>query len=141
MQSEFLANIIYVLHILFILWFIITPFTNNPEMLVLHLVTVPFIMFHWVIQRDDCCLTLVEMKLRGLDYNTESNKSFFYNLVSPFYIIRDENMRAYAWVVSICLWFITFLKVTKNPSMVTDIIKNARKTWEIAMQRSTEKKM
>lgn len=129
---ELAANIIWVIHIAFILWYIITPFTNNIPMLTLHFFTGPMLWIHWVTMRDECSLTLLEMKLRGID---DCKESFFWNLVSPIYKPRtDETVRQIIWLLSILLWFVTLSKVLKRPEMIAEVFYAAtipfRKTVE-----------
>lgn len=117
MRSQFLANVCWLLHVLFSLWVVITPFTNNEPMLVLHLFIMPFLWFHWALHDDTCALTLAERYLRGV----EAKESFFHNLVSPVYKIQDEQMRSFSWTVSVVLWLITLYKVTRRPGMIKDV--------------------
>jgi hypothetical protein len=114
MKSEFLANVIKVLHIIFIIWVVVTPFTNNEPMLVLHLFVVPFMQIHWATNQDTCALTLMERHLRGVS----SDESFFHNLVSPVYKIQDQQLRPVIWAASLGLWLVTLNKVMKDPGMI-----------------------
>jgi hypothetical protein len=117
MKNEFLANVVWLMHILFVLWVVIVPFTQNKPMLVLHLVMVPFIQLHWLLSNDTCALTVAERWLRGVD----KSESFFHNLVSPIYVIKDEDIRAWSWLLSFVLWFITLTKVVDDPSMIASV--------------------
>lgn len=121
-MGNFAANVIWLLHMLFIVWFIVTPFTTNPNMLTLHLFTGPFLWLHWIVNNDACSLTLLEMKLRG---TTDCSESFFHQLVSPIYKIRDEEIKPYVWMATIILWLVTLSKVIKNPGMVTKMFRDA----------------
>lgn len=121
------ANLIWLLHILLVVWLVVTPFTQNEPMLVLHLIMVPFLWFHWILNDDTCALTLIEQKLRGIDPSECSEKSFFFNLVSPVYKIQDDAVRKISWVLSIALWLVTLSKVMKRPSMIKDIFTNAKR--------------
>ena len=114
MLPELFANIICVLHALFLAWMAFTPFTSNEPMLVLHAIVTPFLWFHWWINSDVCALTLAEQYLRGV----ESKESFFYNLVSPIYKIEDEHIRQFSWVASLVLWLVTISKIYAKPSMI-----------------------
>lgn len=117
MQSAFLANVCWVLHVLFLLWVIAVPFTNNEPMLVLHLMVMPFLWFHWWLNDDTCALTLMERHLRGVP----SDQSFFHNLVSPVYKIKDRHVRMASQWASLVLWLITLSKVLKRPGMIRDV--------------------
>lgn len=112
--NTFLANVIAVLHVLFIVWFTIAPFTNSPPMLVLHFITYPFLLLHWATNVDSCCLTLVEQKLRGV----ESDRSFFHNLVSPIYLLSavpDKDLRQGVTLAAGLLWLVTVNKMLTRP--------------------------
>ncbi len=117
MPNAFLANVCWVLHIAFVLWVLIVPFTNNEPMLVLHLIVLPFLWFHWWVNDDTCALTLAERSLRGVP----SEESFFHNLVSPVYKIRDSDMRTASWAISILLWLVTLAKVLQRPAMIREV--------------------
>lgn len=117
------ADIIYIIHMAFIAWYMITPFTNNVPMLVLHFFTGPFLMFHWIVNRDECSLTLLEMKLRGIE---KCNESFFWNVVSPIYKPRtDETGRQIIWVAAIVFWLVTVSKVLRHPGMIGEVFRAA----------------
>lgn len=120
---EFAANLVWLIHVLFVLWFVITPFTNNAPMLALHFFTAVFLWGHWLVLRDECSLTLIEMKLRGIE---DCQESFFWNIVSPIYKPRTTEMgKQILWLVSILLWLVTVSKVMKNPQMVADVFRAA----------------
>lgn len=117
MQNEALANLCWLLHILFVLWVLIVPFTGNEPMLVLHLIIMPFLWFHWWLNEDTCALTLMECHFRGV----KSKDSFFHNLVSPVYKIRDGDVRSWSWLASVLLWLLTLSKVLRRPAMIRDV--------------------
>lgn len=124
MKSAFLANVCAILHVLFVLWIIVTPFTSNEPMLVLHLIVVPFLWFHWILNDDTCALTLVERHLRGVQHD----ESFFHSLVSPVYKIEDKDLRVVSWVLSVALWLFTLSKVMKRPAMIREAFTGRRRT-------------
>lgn len=122
MQSPILATLVWVLHMAFVLWVVVVPFTNNEPMLVLHLIVMPFLWFHWLLNDDTCALTLLERQLRGVP----SQESFFHNIVSPVYKIKDEQVRSLSWVLSVALWLLTLSKVMRRPGMVKDVFMGRR---------------
>ncbi len=122
MRSTFLANVCWVLHVLFVLWVLVTPFTDNEPMLVLHLMVMPFLWLHWAVNDDTCALTLAERHLRGVS----ANDSFFHNLVSPVYKIRDQDLRVVCWWFSVGLWLVTLSKVLRRPAMIRDVFTGRR---------------
>ena len=117
MQSTLLANVCWAIHLLFVAWSVVVPFTNNEPMLVLHLFVMPFLWFHWLLNDDTCALTLMERHLRGVS----SDDSFFHALVSPVYKIQDKDVRSVSWLLSVVLWLITLSKVMQRPAMIKEV--------------------
>ena len=81
---ELVANIIFTLHVILAVFLIITPFIPNidPVILLLHAITVPFILIHWVTNEDTCCLTTLEQMFRS---GTQKSELFFQRLVGSVY--------------------------------------------------------
>jgi len=126
-MNTFLANLIFILHILFILFYVVVPFLNikkHPELHILHLCTGPLLFIHWIANSSECALTRLEMFFRG---ETEQSNSFFFNLVNPIYKpAGDHEIRQLIWVLSIGLWLITLTKFIKNPCVMTDFIRDVK---------------
>lgn len=104
------AGLVSVLHWAFVLFMVWAPFSSSRTALVLHLILAPFLWLHWLLNDDTCALTLLEKRLRGLQ---DDSKSFFYALVSPVYKVRDRDVRAMAWLLSVALWFVTLSRVRR----------------------------
>jgi hypothetical protein len=68
------------------------------------------------------------MYLRGID-PSQCDKSFMWNVVSPIYAPRDEEVRSMAWVASIALWIISVGRLLRKPEMVTEFFVVARKAF------------
>lgn len=116
-----LANIVWVLHILFVVFVIYAPFSSHPQLVVMHAITIPFVCFHWMLANDTCCLTLCERWLRGC----EAKESFFHNLVSPVYNaavpgagISDETLSKWIWAATLLLWSVSAVRLARNPDWV-----------------------
>ena len=131
---SFAANVIFVIHILVVLFFVVTPFLPVEQygpLLVLHAISTVFIWFHWILEDDTCALTVMEAQMRGLSFEeAKSGKSFFHNVVSPIYKIEDEDMREISWGVSFVLWFISVAKITNRPDVLKDFFENFRRTFK-----------
>jgi hypothetical protein len=67
----------------------------------------------------------------------QPSESFFYNLVSPVYKIRDEEIRVAAWWASIALWFVTLSKVLHRPQMIKDVFMHAANPQNYAQYSRT----
>jgi len=106
---------IKVLHILFILFYVLIPFVPihiMEELHILHLATGPLLFVHWGLNSDECCLTQMECAITG----KPKGDSFFYKLVSPIYHQADDcDVRRMVWIVAIILWLITVAKFIRQP--------------------------
>jgi len=126
-MNTFLANLIWLLHFAFILFYTITPFTDIHRFTELHILLLfaaPCIWVHWLANSDECALTHLEMFFRGGDI--EKTDSFFYNLVQPVYQPTDDrHVRQFIWFASIALWLITLVKFIKNPCVFKNFFRRA----------------
>lgn len=107
MSSALAAGIVTALHWLFVAFVVATPFTPHRGLLVAHVVLVPFLWLHWLLNDDACALTELEKHLRGVS----DDRSFFHALVSPVYKIGDGGVRAACWLATAALWGVTARKV------------------------------
>lgn len=131
---SFAANIIFIIHILVVMFFVITPFlpieTYGP-LLVLHAISTIFIWFHWYLGDDTCALTVMEAQLRGMTFEeAKSGKSFFHNIVSPIYKIEDDDLREISWGISFILWMITMVKLTNRPDVIKELFTNVKRVFK-----------
>jgi len=128
------ANIIFIIHILVVAFFVVTPFlpieTYGP-LLVLHAISTVFIWFHWWLNDDTCALTVMEAQMRGMTLeDAKSGKSFFHNIVSPIYKIEDDDLREISWGVSFILWLITMAKLTNRPEVIKELFTNVKRVFK-----------
>lgn len=121
-HAEFLADVIWVLHLLFVLWVVIAPFTNSSCMLTLHLIVIPSLWLHWGLGDSSCCLSWCEAYLRGKD----AKATFLNRIVAPVYTVNQTDMGTFCWCASLVLWLITVSKVYGNPSLVKDAFSPPR---------------
>ncbi len=98
----FLCNLIFLLHVLLVLFVIIAPFTRDFRVQLIHAVVVPSILIHWAFNDNTCCLTVLEGCLRG---GVPRDKLFFERLVGSVYAADYDPMiiagMIMLWVVSV----------------------------------------
>lgn len=111
-----LATLVWLAHVALVAFAVWAPFSGNDRAIAAHFVMTPFLWLHWSLNDDTCALTLLEKKLRGVEDST----SFFHNLVSPVYKIRDEHVRVLAWGASVGLWLVSASRVMDRPGLVRD---------------------
>lgn len=106
--------IIFILHILFFLFVVSVPFSNSNYLSLLHIIILPFVMFHWVLEDHTCSIVFVEKKINKYVFNYgEDYKGFFANLIEPIYDFKKDNRQytAHIYTIALVLWGITISKL------------------------------
>lgn len=104
---EFLANLIYFLHSLLVLFYILAPFSDIPGFLTLHITLSMSLFTHWYFNNSACCLTILESSLRGVS----SDDTFIHRLVSPIYNIPETSLNTIVYIVSGLLFGVSLYKL------------------------------
>lgn len=109
-MSEFIANIIAVLHFLFICFISLGWLSNKPIILIAHAFICFFLMVHWLTKSDMCALTLLESYFRDIPHDD----TFMKQLVSPLYVITNKQCEIISWIVVIIVMCISISKIYKS---------------------------
>jgi hypothetical protein len=114
--NKLLLIIINIIHFLVILFVVGVPFTNISSLLILHFITVPFIMFHWFLNNDTCAITLAEKFVRTQmngGVSVDDWECFSHRIMSPIYKFTSNNINysQWTWTMTTFLWFITCYKL------------------------------
>ena len=117
-----LANIVKIIHILFIIFVILTPFIKNIIwlILVLHIVIIISLIVHWITNQDVCFLTWLECYLKGIP----SKDSFIHSLVSPIYKIENDQLKLLSYIITPLLGFISMSRLFTNKQIIKSDIEN-----------------
>lgn len=118
---------IQLLHIIYILFVFIVPFTNSNQLLVLHVMMMPLMLMHWYVNNNVCSLTELEMSING---NRDSTKCYTCKIVYPIYDFT-RNYHSFvilSYVVVIILWLISVWKLyhkyqTGEITSIMDLLK------------------
>jgi len=102
-----LANAIYVFHVLIVLFVILAPFSNLPAILILHVTFCATLIVHWLASNNECSLTFLESKLRGLD----KSESFTYKFIAPMYDISKTDWSNLCYVITFIVLGISLYKL------------------------------
>ena len=103
--KELVAKIVRVMHYLFMIFMVLTPFVGNELLLSYHFITVPFLLLHWITNNDVCALTLMESKLTGVP----EDQTFTGSVIKPIYNMHLES-KHYYWI-SILLFAVTIYRL------------------------------
>lgn len=105
--NSLLANGIWLFHLLVIAFVLIAPFTQLPALFILHITFSFSLLVHWYCNSNVCSLSMIESKLRGLDYT----ESFTHRLVAPIYDISKTTWSKLCYTVTIILMCIAIYKL------------------------------
>ena len=116
-----LLHIITIIHMLLIMFIALTPFFGSNFLLIIHFIIVPFIMLHWLINDNTCCLTVLE-KMLSKDKNY---KGVLARIIEPVYDFK-KNFSSYSYFIygiTTVLWLITVyrLKISYNTSAIKEL--------------------
>ena len=106
---------VQLLHILYILFVIVTPFQNNIKLLGIHFIFIPFMIFHWYIGNNTCSLTLIEQEIRKYLGDTNYNDCFTCRIIYPIYDVTKnyQSFSIFIYTLSILLWLLTTYKLSQ----------------------------
>lgn len=113
-MKELLLKIITLIHILFIIFVVVTPFTNSNYFLFIHAIFIPFLIIHWICNDNTCILTIIERKIRKEVYGKyDEDDCITCRLIEPVYDFR-KNYKTFTiiiYVVTILLWSLSIGKL------------------------------
>lgn len=101
--SKIFANIIWLFHLLVILFVCLAPFTKIPAILILHITFSMCLLIHWRFNNNICSLTMMECYLRGLP----PSDTFMHQLISPMYDISSTDLNELVHLVTYITMFIS----------------------------------
>lgn len=112
----FIANIINIVHLLMIIFILACPFTSiNMTIDILYLVFIPFLVLHWVLNNDDCALTVMENYFRGYPlFNKDVNSNYMYRLVHPIFNLPILLNNNFIYLVIVILYIIKVVNFCNN---------------------------
>lgn len=108
--NHMLANVISVFHALLIVFMLCAPFSNVPYFLILHITFSISLMIHWWGNSNMCSLSIIESKLRGLDYT----QSFTHKFIAPVYEISNTTWSQVCWVVTVVFMCLSIYNLAYN---------------------------
>jgi len=110
-MQRVLLTLVALIHVLFIIFIVITPFTNSNYLLLMHSVMIPFMIFHWILNDNTCVLTMIERNLKKSMYKDNYNEEncFTCRLIEPVYNFVDDNKK-FSTIIYVCvilLWMVS----------------------------------
>ena len=115
--SKISITIIQILHVLVMLAVLIIPFIQESIIIdIYYIIFIPFLLLHWLINNDNCALTIIENKLRGKKniYDKNINTNFTYRFFKPIYTLPILLNSRFIYFPVIILYFIKLYKFINN---------------------------
>lgn len=107
---EVLADVVRMFHLFIVCFVILGPFINKISILILHFTFCFSLLVHWYGNSNVCSLSLLESKLRGLDYT----QSFTHQFIAPVYDISQTQWANICTMLTIFLMLISGYKLYKS---------------------------
>jgi|SaaInlStandDraft_3_1057020.scaffolds.fasta_scaffold41836_1 hypothetical protein len=118
-----MLQLINIIHVLFIFFVLIIPFTGNNSMLFIHSITIPFMVFHWILNTNKCALSELEKKIRkSSSINSDEIKDedcFTCRIINPIYDFKKNNvdMDKLLYLITLFVWLWGLIKLFNNVRM------------------------
>lgn len=117
-MDKIILDIIILLHLFFVLFVVLTPFIGSNYFLLMHVLVIPFMLLHWYLNDNTCCLTLMETQLRYKIYGKlpDPTDCISYRIVAPVYDFKKNNthMQTFLYTLTISLWLGSVFKLRQN---------------------------
>lgn len=109
--NDSLLILINIIHLIVIIFVLAAPFSGSNYLMLLHVIVVPFIMLHWLLNNNTCCLTVAEKYIRQKTVGTEIKQEdcFTYQLVAPIYDFskNHEAFAVFIYLLTAGVWVIS----------------------------------
>ena len=112
-------NIIFFIHLVFLRFILVIPFTNDRRNLEFYSILIPFIFYHWSVNDDTCALTQAEMAITG----SKKEETFMGRVVGPIYKMEENEINHLTKTVFFVLWGIVQYRLGYFDNIINDIFK------------------
>ena len=109
MLNIWVANLLRIFHLVFVLFILLAPFlTSNVELLILHYQLVLLMYMKWSIgyQNWKCGFTMAETFIRGID----EDDGFIYNVLKPIVDVEQYEFDGILTIVTLILGIISYYR-------------------------------
>lgn len=122
-----LAKTVKIIHILLVLFIVITPLRNfieiSHEERIIYFWISTCIIIHWLAGSTTCFLTILETRL----LNIPEQESFIFRIISPIYdiskVISDTHFRLIVRYFTIFLWSLNLFFIILDWQSHTSLVK------------------
>lgn len=115
-MNQLILILITIIHLFVVLFVVLTPFFGNSYVLFVHVLLVPFIVVHWILNNDSCVLTDIELNLRQKTSTIPITKNdcITCRVMSPIYNIVDQHAEysRSIYIITGFLWSFALYKLS-----------------------------
>lgn len=121
-----LLLLIKLAHFVLLVFILVTPFINIPYLSMLHILVIPSILLHWILNNNICSLTVMEKFIRNkISKGKEEIKNedcFTCRLIGDVYDFKKNHSQYTLFLYStmLALWIINVCKVCNNVKINLD---------------------
>ena len=116
--NDSLVILINIIHLIVIIFVLATPFSNSNYLMLLHAIVIPFIILHWLLNNNTCCLTVAEKYIREKNTGNvvKEDDCFTYQLVAPIYDFNKDHQTfsSFIYILTISLWFVSVYNLSNK---------------------------
>jgi hypothetical protein len=90
------------------------PFFGSNYLLLMHAITIPFMMAHWALNDNTCVLSLIEKEVRKkMGQDIENKDCFTCQLINPIYDFKTtyEDWTVTIYFLTTMLWLTSVYKL------------------------------
>lgn len=114
-MNGLILKAITLIHLLFILFVVLSPLSGSNYFMLLHGILIPFLIFHWVLNDNTCAITIVERYIRKKVYGYEydDNDCITCRLIEPVYDFKNDykSLAKFTYTITILLWTISISRL------------------------------
>lgn len=116
--NDSLVILINIIHLIVIIFVLAAPFSNSNYLMLLHAIVIPFIILHWMLNNNTCCLTVAEKYIREKNTGTTVKEAdcFTYQLVAPIYDFNKDHQAfsTFIYILTISLWSVSVYNLSNK---------------------------
>ncbi len=116
--NDSILIMINIIHLIVIIFVLAAPFSNSNYLILLHIIVVPFIMLHWLLNNNTCCLTVAEKYIRKKTITTKIKEEdcFTYQLIAPIYDFskNHEAFSTFIYIITISVWSLSVYNLSNK---------------------------
>lgn len=116
--NDSLVILINIIHLIVIVFVLAAPFSSSNYLILLHVIVIPFIILHWLLNNNTCCLTVAEKYIRekNTGFSVKEGDCFTYQLVAPIYDFNKDNQSfsIFIYLLTISLWIISVYNISNK---------------------------